>query len=130
MKVVVGVLRQIIAVGSEVVIDDIKNHTEPDLVRVIDESSQIVWRTIFVVRSEEVDSVVSPAKLAGEAGHRHHLDYSDAELLHMSQLLLGAAVGAFRGKGPDVEFVNNLTAKAESRPLRVRPGEAMMLNDL
>ena len=51
---------EIVAVGTEVVVDDVENDGQSESVRPIDEAAQIVGRSIQPRRRVKVDAVVSP----------------------------------------------------------------------
>ena len=68
------------SVGTEVVVNHVEDHAEPQRVCPVDEPAHVVRFAIIVMWSEQVHSVVSPAERAGELGDRHDLDHSDPKL--------------------------------------------------
>src|SRR5690242_3198023 len=61
-KIVLGEMMQIIAVGTEVVVDDIQNDGDAQIVRAIDKGTQVIRMPIKAGGSEEIHAVVTPAK--------------------------------------------------------------------
>src|SRR5271165_1929213 len=68
VEVMVGERVMVASIGTEMVVDDVEDHTETQLVRTVDEPAHVVRLAINVVRSEQVHTVVSPAELAGKLG--------------------------------------------------------------
>jgi pyridoxal biosynthesis lyase PdxS len=63
-----------------VAVDHVEDDAHPEAVRRIDERAKVVRCAVEAARGKFVDTVVPPAELAGEVGHRHDLEQRDAEL--------------------------------------------------
>ena len=72
--------RQIGALGSEVVVDDIDEDAETGGVSVVDEGAEIIRPAIRARRREERGAVVSPVPTPGKIGERHQLDRRDPQV--------------------------------------------------
>src|SRR5947209_11119374 len=68
VEIIIGVLRQVVAVGAKVVIDDVEYHSHFQTVGVIDEAAEVVRTAVMRVRSIQIDSVIAPAEIARKAG--------------------------------------------------------------
>ena len=77
---------EVVAVGSEVVVDDVEEDGEAALMSGVDEALESIGRAVGLVRGEEVDAVVAPALHAGEGVDGHQLDVSDAESREIVEL--------------------------------------------
>ena len=77
------------------VVDDIEDDAEAEVVRAIDEASQIVRCAVQMARRVEIDAVVAPSVAAGKLRDRHHLDGGDPEVGQRRQMLDRGKPGAF-----------------------------------
>src|SRR2546423_14111436 len=91
--------------------------------RAVDEKSQILGRTIESTGRKEVHSIVTPAKLPGKIGDRHHLEQSDSVLFQQRQFFRGRAPGSFRREDADVHFIHDLPRHLDSLPSLIGPFE-------
>ena len=66
--------REVIPLGPEMVVNDIEQDGEAFGMAGIHQPFQIVRRAVGPMRREEIDSIVSPAALAGKLIHRHEFD--------------------------------------------------------
>ena len=73
-------LRQVCALRTEVVVDDVEHDRDAERVRAIDEAAQIVRTAVRARRRIEAHAVVTPVALARKIRHRHQLDRRDAEV--------------------------------------------------
>ena len=55
-------LGQVVAVGPEMVVDDVENDAEAERMGAIDERAKIVGRAVEARRRIEIDAVVAPAE--------------------------------------------------------------------
>jgi hypothetical protein len=62
--------RQIIAVGSEVVVNHVENDVEPACMRGIDKAFQGLRCPINMVRRPQIDAVIAPIEVAGTFADR------------------------------------------------------------
>src|SRR5687768_12129533 len=56
--------REVVAVRTEVVVDDVDDHAHTSAVAGVDQSLQSIRSPVRMVRSEDVDSVVAPSASA------------------------------------------------------------------
>jgi hypothetical protein len=64
---------QVVALGSEVVVDHVQQHHQSTLVRGGHKGLQIVGRAVAGFGGERQHAVVAPAAATGKVGHRHQL---------------------------------------------------------
>ena len=69
-----------VALGAEVVVDDVEDHGEPAPVALVDEALQAGRAAVGVLDGEGEHAVVAPVPSAGELGDRHQLDRGDPEI--------------------------------------------------
>jgi hypothetical protein len=79
-KVVRAEAAEVVAVGAEVVVDDVENHAEPHLMRGIHQAAEVVGRAIAARRREQGDAIVAPVARPGKVGDRHQLERRDPEV--------------------------------------------------
>ena len=79
VHVLVVIDASVVAVGAEVVVDDVENDRESERVRRIDQRAQIVGRPVGARRGVKHHAVVTPISLAGKIADRHQLDRIDAQ---------------------------------------------------
>jgi hypothetical protein len=65
-EVVLGELFKIVAVGSEVVVDDIKDYAQAERVGSIDEAAEVVRLAVKSRGREEIDAVIAPTETTRE----------------------------------------------------------------
>src|ERR1043166_500697 len=71
---------QVIAVRTEVVVDNVENDREAERMRAVDKGAEIVGPAIKTRRREQIDAVISPTEASGKIGDRHEFEAGDAEL--------------------------------------------------
>ena len=103
-----GILGEIVAVRSDVVIDNIQDDAETVLVSGVDHLAEVVGGAIAVKGREKVDAVVAPADIPGELGQRHAFENSDSQLTQARKLADRRTKVTFRGEGANVQFIENL----------------------
>src|SRR4051812_2110318 len=116
--------RQIVAVRSEMIVDNVEDHAEPFSVRGVYESAEIVRRPIEARWGEQVDAVVAPAEATWEIGDRHDFDRRNADVREVIEPLHRGAESPLRRKSPDMQLVEHLVAHVHAGPLTVGPTEA------
>ena len=102
-----GVRVQVVALGAEVVVDDVEEHAEAARVRRVDERLELVGRAVRALRRERQHAVVAPVARAGRLRERHQLDRGDAERGELVEPLRGRGVGALRRERADVQLVEH-----------------------
>src|SRR5438445_10470633 len=79
--------RQIITLGTEVVVDDVQKDCEAADVTRLDEALQVVRPTVCRGRSIEKHPVITPIATSGKLRDRHQLDGRRAEVDDMIEML-------------------------------------------
>src|SRR4051812_49020205 len=106
-KLSAGDCRQVVASRTEVIVDDIEDDAEVAGMCGVDESLERLWSAVRCRWSVEQYAVVPPVARAGEAGDRHDLDCGDAQGGEGIELSDRRIEGAFGGKGPDVQLIDD-----------------------
>jgi len=122
--------RQVVAVRTEVVVDDVQDHHQPERVRGIDKTLQVVRTAVRRVGRKRQHAVVPPVARAGEVGHRHQLDDGDAECLQLAQSRRGRRERALGGEGSDMQFVDNGALPRPPSPVLAAPGVRQRVHHL
>ncbi len=113
--------RQVIAVGAEVVVDDVQQHGQAEAVGRVHQPAQIVGRAVAARRREGRDPVIAPVAVAGKIGHGHQLDGRHPERAQGAETLTRRREGAGRGEGADVQLVDDEVSQRPAGPVRVGP---------
>ena len=108
--------REEIPFGTEVVVNDVKQHCDPALMRRLDEGLEVFRSSVACVRSVRKGSVIAPIPAALEVADRHDLDGGHPEVREMIQLASGPRERALRGKSAEMEFVKNDVAPFAASP--------------
>ena len=109
-EVILGEFPQVISIRPQMVVDNIKDHADSDRVSAINEASEIVRRAVEPRRRKEIHAVISPAEPSGKIGHRHDFDQGYSQAGKFIEFLHGRGPYAFAREGPDVHFVNDISA--------------------
>ena len=96
-----------VALGSEVVVDDVEHHCETQPVGGLHEARERLGASVAVLHRVGEHAVVSPAPLARELGQRHQLHGGDTEIGQPLELGGRGIQGPLRGEGPDVQLVEH-----------------------
>ena len=88
------ILREIVSLGSEMVVDDIDEHHQPAAVRRLDQKLEVVGLAVAGFGCEQVGAVIAPVEAARRLRKRHQLDRRHAELDQRVELLGDAGVAA------------------------------------
>ena len=121
---------QIVALGPEVVVDDVEEDGEAARVRGVHQRLEVLGPAVGRLGGVEEHAVVAPAPAAREVGHRHQLQRGDAEGDQMIEPLGHGRVGAGRGEGADVQLVEHEPLRREPDPGAVGPGMGQGIHDL
>jgi hypothetical protein len=114
---------QIIAVGPEVVVDDVEHGGEAELVTAVDESLERCRTAVRILRRVREHAVVAPVAFPRELCDGHELDGRDAELRQLGQSLCGGVEGALRSEAPDVQLVDHVLLERQACPVVAAPVE-------
>src|SRR6185312_5025867 len=99
--------RQIITVGTEMVVDDVEEETETARVTGLDKALQIVGRAVTRIRSIEQNAVIAPVPRAGKIGDRQQFQRGDPEGGEMIEMTLDAGEVAGFAESPDMKLVDD-----------------------
>ena len=112
---------QIVAVGTEVVVDDVEQHHELTLVRALNEAFEIIGRAVAVLGRKRQHAVVAPIVFAARVGERHELDRGNTEITKIVQLPRGGREGSCLGERADVQLVDDGLVPRPAAPVAVGP---------
>ncbi len=112
---------EVVAVGAEVVVDDIDEDHQAEAVRCIDERLELVGRAVGGIGRERQHAVVAPVAPAGGVGERHQLDRRDAELGEVAELRDRGDEAAFGGEAADVQLVDHRLGPGPAAPRGIAP---------
>ena len=79
-KIFWGELHEVVPVRSEVVVDHIEDHSEPQCVRLIDETATSVGGAVELCWRKEIDTIIAPAEAARKVCHWHDLEQGHARI--------------------------------------------------
>src|SRR5262249_43373221 len=122
-KVILRELLQIVPIRTEVVIDHIEDHAQPQFVRLVDESPKIVGPSVDSRRRKKISPIVPPPKTARKIRHWHYLQHCDPEFSQRRQLLSRGLPGPRWRKRSDVHLINHLPFAPHAAPFAIRPAK-------
>src|SRR6266850_3515297 len=96
----------------------------------VDKPATIIWRTVEVRGSKEIDAIITPAITADEIGNGHYLDQRNAHFRQFRQLSAGGFPGALGRKGAEVHLIDYLSLEVNTWPCLISPLECIGINDL
>ncbi len=99
---------QVIALGPEMVVDDVEHDRHPPTVAGVHEPFQPPWPAVRVLGGKGIDAVVAPVAAAGKLGHRHEFDGGDAQGLEVVQMRYHGVERSLGGEGAHVQFVDDV----------------------
>ncbi len=120
---------EVVALGSEMVVDHIERHGETTLVAGVDEVHEPGRTAIARLHRIGIDAVVAPVALAGELGDRHDLDRGHAEVAERVEVRDRGVEGALGGERADVELVEDELLAGEAAPGAIVPGVSRDVDD-
>ena len=97
--------------------------------RRVNESAQLIRVTVRVRGRVLRGGVVTPVAFTGEGGEGHHFNSGYPQLFEIKELFLRGAVGAFRGKRADVQFVKHQVLLRNAAPAFVAPFVNVRIDD-
>src|SRR4026209_1609630 len=65
-EVLLGKLLEVVAIGSEMVVDDVEDHAQTEPVGAVDEAAKVVRLAVEPRGREQVYAIVAPAEAAGK----------------------------------------------------------------
>jgi hypothetical protein len=128
-EIVGRVLRDVVPVGSEVIVDDVEDDGDTGRVRAIDECTQILWRSVQPRRRVEIHAVVAPPEAAWKVRDRHHLDGGYPERREVVEMFCRRPPRTFRCERSHVHFVQHLAATRDAQPAAIGPCERGGIDD-
>ena len=120
---------EVVALGPDVVVDDVEDDGEPARVAGVDESPQAVGPTVGRLRRPEVDPVVAPVARSRELGDRQDLAGRDAELDEVVQPLDRRVERALGRERADVQLVQHELGQRRRLEQLVGPRERGRVDD-
>jgi hypothetical protein len=120
-------LRQIVAAGSEVVVDDVLDDGETGGMGRVDEALVRLGPAVVLLHGIPEHAVVAPVAGAVEGRHRQQLDMGDAEPDQMIEPARRRVEGPLGGEGAHVQLVDQPACQLPSRPRAIGPGEGCRL---
>ena len=118
---------KIIALRTQMIVNNIQNNAETKSVRRIDESLHPVGAAVRMMRRVEIDAVVSPSARLLRIRHRHQFDMGEPRSCNTQAL--GGGVKRTRGcERSDVQFVDEPDDNGACAPARVTPLERRMID--
>ncbi len=125
-----GIEVQEVALGAEVVVDDVQQDHQALAVGRPDQVLEVFRAAVAAVGSEGQHPVVAPIAGAVEVGDGHELDGGDAQLDQVVQALGDGGKAALRREGADVQFVDDRLFPRSSPPLGIGPAPTPRVDDL
>ena len=113
-----GVTMQIVAVGTEVVVDDVENHRQAMAVGGVDQVFELFRCAVGGLRCIGQHPVVAPVAITGKLRQRHQFDGGNAQRHQARQMLFNFGKSTER---TDVQLVNHRFAPRPTIPGRVPP---------
>ncbi len=118
-----SVLRKDVALGTQVVVDDVEYDGEAARVGGVDQSPEPVGAAVARLGCVGEHAVVAPVARPGELGDGHELDRRDPQVGQRVETVDGRVERARVGEGPDVQLVDHIFAQRAPPPPGVRPRE-------
>src|SRR5690606_4461064 len=89
------------------IVDNIEHHFEAEPMSLIDKMLQLARPTIGSKRGKTRYAVVPPAPATGESSQGHEFHRSNTQLNEVAEPFFGRSVGALRGEGAHMKFVDD-----------------------
>src|SRR5262245_26727222 len=112
---------EIIALWTQVVIDDVKKESQLGCMTGVDEALQAMRTPIAIVWRVGMDTIVAPVARARKLGHRHKLQSRYPQLAQRGEPGNDRLKGAHGCEGSDMELVQHQVCPLYARPGVVRP---------
>ena len=115
---------EVVALGAEVVVDDVDQNHDPELVRRIDQCLERVGMAVAGVGRERQHAVIAPVAAAWKIGQWHELDGRNAEPGEMDQALTRRIETAGVAETADVQLVDHGLLPGSAAPVDGAPAVA------
>src|SRR5262245_43269993 len=106
-------IAQIVSFRAKVVVHHIQHHGQAALMTGIDQPFESLWPAVRSLRGKRIDAVVAPVSAAGKLRDGHEFKRGDANILELVQVWDDGIERPFRGKRPDVEFIEQVLLQGE-----------------
>ena len=124
-----GVEVQVVAVRSEVVVDDVEQDHETASVRRGDQALEPLRPAVGCIGCERQHAVIAPAAAPGKIGDRHQLERGDPQLRQIVEPRFDPGERAFGREGADVQLVDRGFLPRAAAPAAVFPLEVSRIHD-
>ena len=121
---------QIVALRTQVVVDDVENRGHALAMDGIDQRLEAGRAAVGILDRIGIDAVIAPVAVSWELCYRHQLDRRDAELTQRDQSRKDGLERAFRREGPHVKLVDDHIFQREPLPARIGPRESRVVDHL
>src|SRR5208283_3523728 len=129
-EVIGGELGQVIAVGAEMVVDDVEEDGQSQPVRFINQVPEVIRPPVASCRGEQAYAVVAPVPAAGEVGHGHELDRGHAQPCKLRKPAGHPLEGSLGRERADVQLVDDQALARGPLPAPIGPGKPGWIHDL
>ncbi len=113
-----GIAPQVVAVGPEVVIDNVEKHHQPVAMGGVDQLLELFRRAVGGFGRVRQNPVVAPIAIAGKFRQRHQLDGGHAQFGQSGKPLLDLRITSI---GAHVQFVEHRFVPGAASPVGVAP---------
>lgn len=110
-------LVEVVALGAEMIENDVENHRDSPTVSRVDETLESLGSAIAVLGGKGVHAVITPAASAGKLRHRHDLDGIDPYIDEVIEPIDRCIEGAGVGERADVQFIENEVGAIDLRAI-------------
>ena len=121
---------EVVALGTEVVVDHVEEDGEVARVARLDQRLQLLGAAVAAVRRERQHTVVAPVPPPGEIGDRHQLDGRHPEIGQVVESIRHAPEGALGSERADVELVDGDLVPRPPAPAGVLPRKRRRIDHL
>src|SRR6266545_593095 len=123
------VIREVVSLRAEMVVDDVEREGEPSPMAFVDEPAQAVRTAVARVWRVRKHSVVTPIAFAGKLRDGHELDRRDAQVLQIVELADYPLERSLRGESSYVKLVEDEVRERDAGPTLVGPSKRIARHD-
>jgi len=98
---------QIIAFRPQMIVDHIQDHGQPPGMAGIHQTFQAINSAVAVLGGKDESTVIPPVAFSGKLGHRHQFHSGYAQLTQVVKAADGVIKGTGRGKGSDMQLIDD-----------------------